>query len=116
MPPGSSYERQTVKPAAACSAANSRTVLPPLTRVSLRFDSLAPKLLGQGLVEDHVQLDAVRDLSVAAHLDPLLGDRCYLGGLHHRGVGIQLIRIRWRAWRGRRGGPYAERDDNRHGR
>ena len=75
MPPGSSYERQTLKPLAACSAANSRTVLPPLTRVSFRSTPSAPKPVGLGLVEDHVELDAVRDLSLAAHVDALLGDR-----------------------------------------
>src|SRR5829696_8764657 len=36
-PPGSSYERQTLKPDAACAAANCWIVLPPLTRVSLAF-------------------------------------------------------------------------------
>ena len=75
MPPGSSYERQTLKPLAACSAANSRTVLPPLTRVSFRSTPLAPEPVGLGLVEDHVELDAVRDRSLAAHVDALLGDR-----------------------------------------
>ena len=75
MPPGSSYERQTVKPPAACSAANCRTVLPPLTRVSFEVDALGLELVGLGLVEDHVELDAVRDRSLAAHVDALLGDR-----------------------------------------
>ena len=75
MPPGSSYERQTLKPLAACAAANCRTVLPPLTRVSFSVDALAPQPVGLRLVEDHVELDAVRDRSLAAHVDALLGDR-----------------------------------------
>ena len=41
----------------------------------LQVDSLAPQPVGLGLVEDHVELDAVRDRSLAAHVDALLGDR-----------------------------------------
>jgi hypothetical protein len=69
----------------------------------LEVDSPVPKPVGLGLVEDHVQLGAVRDLSVAAHLDALLADRRYLGGLDHCGVGVQPIRICGRARCGRRG-------------
>src|SRR4029453_6967948 len=77
--------------------------LAPLDPGQLQVDSLAPEPLGLGLVEDHVQLDAVRDPSLAAHVDALLGDRGYLVGLDHCGVGVQTIRVsRW-ARRGRRG-------------
>ena len=75
MPPGSSYERQTLKPLAACSAANSPDALAALDPGQRQVDSAAPKPVGLGLVEDHVELDAVRDLSLAAHVDALLGDR-----------------------------------------
>ena len=40
-PPGSSNERQTLNPLAACAAANCLTVLPPFTRVSLVFTPAA---------------------------------------------------------------------------
>jgi hypothetical protein len=41
----------------------------------LQVDSLAPEPLRLGLVEDHLEFGAVRDLSLAAHVDALLGDR-----------------------------------------
>ena len=113
MPPGSSNERQTVKPLAACSAANSWTVLPPLTRVSFR-STPRPEAGRPGLVEDQVELDAIRDLSLAAHFDALLGDRGHLVGLHHCAVGVQPIRVSTCARCGRRGRePHAESGDYR---
>ena len=82
MPPGSSYERQTVKPLAACSAANSRTVLPPLRPGSASKSTPLPRSRSAwAWFEDHVELDAVHDRSLAAHLNALLGDYGELVGL-----------------------------------
>ena len=88
MPPARRTERQTLKP---------RNVPPPNSRRSLALGPVSfrstprPEAGRPGLVEDHVELDAVRDPSLAAHLDALLGDRWYLGGLDHCGVGVQPI-------------------------
>ena len=112
-PPGSSYERHTAKPLAACVAANCCTVWPPLTRVKLRVDAGLGQLVALSLRHDEVDLDAACDL-LPVVLEALVRQLLQVTGLDDGGVGVQPV-SRGRLTNGQRRG---QREDKgrRHGR
>jgi hypothetical protein len=85
-----------------------------LDALELHVDAVPPEPVGLGLVEDHVELDTARDLSLVAHVDTRLREHGQLLRRHRRRVDVELVRVSARAGRRCRPGgaeAHAERGD-----